>query len=360
MKPLFESHCHYHLYDLSPLSEAELLKEEFATTGVEKCCFLSIPLKYELDGKKIFDPIHNFRGLFLKKYFSPNGYAFAGLIHPQNYDDIDMVSNYFLKQVKTYRSMGFDGMKMLEGYPTFIKYTGQGIDSPIYDKFYDFCEKNNFPITMHIANPDENWDISKASKEAIDQGRVYSHDFPTKEEITSQMFNVLSKHPNLPLNLAHFGFFSHHYEDAIKFMSYKKTRLDITPGGEQFIYISNHWDLWKEFFIKYQDRIIYGSDFYPFIKNKDWTISFTRRPNFLRKWLETDSEHEYLGTKFRGVKLDDEILKKIYMTNYENILGNPKEIKISLTIKEIDKLEKMNIKEKDKKDLIFIKEFLLK
>ena len=64
---------------------------------------------------------------------------------------------------------------MLEGYPTFIKYTNQGIDSEIYDKFYKFCEKKAFPITMHIANPDENWDFANANEYAKQQGRVWLH-----------------------------------------------------------------------------------------------------------------------------------------------------------------------------------------
>ena len=353
---LFESHAHYYLYELSPLTEAKIFQEEFDDLNVDKCCFLSIPQQYDILGNKKFDLLHNLRGIYLKKYFYPNGYCYAGLVHPNKYDDLVSIQNDFYEQVKRFYMMGYDGVKMLEGYPTFIKYTKQGLNSPIYDKFYDFCEKNHFPITMHIANPDENWNIKTASKEAIAQGRVYDASYPSKEEITLQMFDVLNKFPDLHLTLAHFGFFSCHYDDAIKFMSYPHTRLDTTPGGEQFINISKQWGKWSSFFEKYQDRIIYGSDLYPFIKNEYWKIAYHRRPDFLRAYFETDCVHEYLNDSFMGIDINKDILTKIYHLNNERYLGNPRLIDYKLVNEEINKIEATNLSNQQKDDLSIIKE----
>lgn len=322
-RKLFELHAHY-LFKMSKEEMVDIFKEEFEHLNIKKVAFMSIPQEYSAKGEFILKENQNKIGLYLKEKFAPNAYAFAGLEHPRNYDDIDSIKADFLKQVKEYFSSGFDGMKMLEGYPTFIKYTKQGLDSPIYDDFYKFCEENRFPILLHLANPDESWDTSKASKFAIEQGRVYDESYPSKDEITSQMFNILKKFPNLTLVLAHFGFFSKHYEDAIKFMSYPNTYLDTTPGGEQFINISKNYDLWKDFFVKYQDRILYGSDLYNFPKNDDFEIAFNRRPSFLKKYFETDTTHIYLDEEFKGIKLDEKILEKIYYKNALKLLKNPK------------------------------------
>jgi predicted TIM-barrel fold metal-dependent hydrolase len=345
MKKVFESHCHYHLFDSTVKMDESLLKKEFPITGTKKVCFLSIPQQFSYDGKKKFDPIHNLRGMYLKKAFAPNAYSLAGLVLPETQLSQEEITEDYLNQVKKYYEMGFDGMKMLEGYPTFIKYAGISLDSSIYDKFYKFCETNNFPIIMHIANPDENWDIKTASKEAIAQGRVYDNTFPTKEEITNQMFNVLKKFPNLTLTLAHMGFFSNHYSDAIKFMSYPNTRLDVTPGGEQLINMSRHWDLWSNFFETYQDRILYGSDYYPFEEGNYWLVAVNRRPSFLREFFETDSEHLYLNETFKGVKIKKSILHKIYWKNPLNLYKKPRKINNNLVLKEIEKI-KDNIEEK--------------
>ena len=325
-RKIFEFHCHY-LFKMSKQEMLDIFKEEFENTDVKKVCFLSIPQEYSSKGELKINKDQNELGLFLKKSFSPNAYAFAGLVHPKEYNNKEEIKKDFLKQVESYYEQGFDGMKMLEGYPTFIKYTGQGIDSEIYDEFYKFCEERRFPIVMHVANPDENWNILEADKYAIELGRVYDSTYPSKEEITNQVFNVLKKFPRLTLILAHFGFFSKHYEDAERFMSYQNTYLDTTPGGEQFIHISKELNKWMPFIKKYQDRIVYGSDFYAFIKDENFEISYKRRPIFLKQYFETSSAHTYLGEEFKGINLAKDILEKIYYSNAERLLGSPKKIK---------------------------------
>lgn len=360
MKKVFEMHCHCHLFDISIGEKAEIFKEEFAVTGAEKACFLSIPQEYDDKGGKFFDGLQNIKVAFLKRYFSPNGYAYAGLVHPEDYSDEEAVAEDFLRQVTEYYDAGFDGIKMLEGYPTFIKYTRQGLDSPIYDKFYAFCEKKGFPITAHIANPDENWDIKKASKYAIEQGRVYDETYPRKEDITRQTFSVLQRFPELKLAVAHFGFFSEHYDDAERFMSYKNTYIDITPGDEQLRNMLGEWDKWHAFWLKYQDRIFYGTDFYAFPKDENQRTCFTRRPWFLREFLETNTEHKYLDNSFKGVKIEESVLDKIYMQNALKLLGNPKKTNNDYFVAEAKRLSSQNLSDLEKKDLKYILDYVLK
>lgn len=324
MEKVFDLHIHY-LFDI-PLEETiSIFKEEFALTQTEKGCFLSLP--HEVEGNKITtDEMQNLKGLYLKSAFAPDFYAFAGLIHPNSHNDISAVAENFLAQAKEYFSVGFDGIKMLEGYPSLLKAWKLPIDSPVYDKFYAFCEENNFPILMHIANPKENWDITQASQDAIDAGRVYDSSYPTKEEITAQVFRIMDKFPNLKLILAHFGFMSHQIAEAERFMTYPHTCFDVTPGGEQLIHMQQNWQVWLPFWQKYQDRIFYGTDFYAFPKDENWEVSFMRRPKFLREFFETDSTHKYLGEPFSGILLEKDLRDKIYRKNFINLLDVPRKI----------------------------------
>ena len=355
MKEVFDLHCHY-LFKIPLKETVEIFKEEFSYTHTAKACFLSIPQDYTDKGEKISDPLQNIKGMFLKRAVSPNGYAYAGLVHPQDYSDTEGISREFLKQVENYYRSGFDGIKMIEGYPTFIKFTRHGIDSEIYDKFYAFCEEKGFPITIHIANPDENWNLNKARKYAIEQGRVYDSSYPSKEEITGQTFRVLEKYPRLRMAVAHFGFFAEHYADAERFMSYNNTYLDITPGGEQLIYMSKNWDKWLPFWEKYQERIFYGSDYYAFPKDENWETCFNRRPKFLREFFETDTKHFYLDERFKGIKADEKLLDKIYTENGLKMLEKPKKIDENYFIDEISELEKLELSDFDKADLKYIKQ----
>ena len=327
MEKVFDLHIHY-TFKL-PLEETiAIFKEEFAATGTEKYCFLSLPHEVE-DDIVVYDELQNIKSLYLKQVFFPNAYAFAGLVHPNEHTNVKAIAQNFLQQAKDYLANGYDGIKMLEGYPSLLKAWQIPLDSPVYDAFYSFMEEKGYPILMHLANPKENWDIETASIDAIQAGRIYDESFPTKEEITAQIFRVLVKFPKLKLILAHFGFMSYDIFEAQRFLSFPNTFFDITPGGEQLINMQKKWETWLPFWEKYQNRILYGTDFYAFPKDENWEIAFHRRPDFLRRFLETDKQHQYLGEAFYGINLNKKIRDKIYRENFLSLLGTPKEIKKS-------------------------------
>ena len=324
MEKVFDLHVHYS-FDIPLRETVEIFQAEFAATHTEKYCFLSLP-HHASDGRVTLDALQNIKGLFLKSVFQPNAYAFAGLVHPSEHVDKQAVSASFLAQAQAYVAAGYDGIKMLEGYPSLMKAWGLPLDDACYEEFYRFAEEKSIPILIHVANPKENWDISQASEYAIQAGRVYDSTYPTKEEITAQIFRILQKFPNLMLILAHFGFMSYDIKEAERFLSYPNTRFDITPGGEQFIHMGKAWDRWLPFWEKYQDRILYGTDYYAFPKDENWETAFQRRPKFLRQFLETDACHEYLDERFCGINLPKALRDKIYRENFIKLLGAPKEI----------------------------------
>ena len=334
MEKVYDLHIHY-TFDIPLKETVEIFEQEFAQTNTEKYCFLSIP--YKLSKSQIaLDDTQNIKALYLKKAFSPNAYAFAGLEYNSTCESELSIS--FLEQAKEYFSVGYDGIKMLEGYPSLLKERKIPLDSKIYDKFYDFMERNGYPIIMHMANPKENWDIASASKEAIEQGRVYDQSYPTKEEITNQVFGIMEKFPKLKLILAHFGFFSYDISLAERFLSYENTCFDITPGGEQLINMGKEWDKWFLFWQKHVDRIFYGTDFYAFPKNAEWQVAFNRRPKFIRQFLETNKSHLYLGEEFTGILLDKSLRDKIYRDNFMKLLGEPKTISKDYVLKTTKRL----------------------
>ena len=325
MEKVYDIHVHY-TFDI-PLNETiDIFKEEFLKTGTEKFCFLSVPHHGSHNEGVSFDEMQNVKALFLKKVFGDNAYAFAHLEHPVSHDDTEKCANDFLNQAKEFLSVGYDGFKMLEGYPSIVKGWNLFVDSPVYDKFYSYMEEGAYPIIMHIANPEENWDIESVPEYARQAGRFYDESYPTKAALTASVLNVMKKHPRLKLLLAHMGFFSYDINEALEFMSYPNTMLDVTPGGEQLINMKAHWDVWLPFFEKYQDRILYGTDFYAFPKDDNFEIAFNRRPSFVHQFFETDTEHDYLGERFCGVKIDKSIRDRIYRENFSALFKERKNI----------------------------------
>ena len=327
MEKVFELHAHTCSQRLPIMQMQQVLQREMKWTGTYKICLLSI--LHSGDHHKITtDRTQNVKNLFLKHQLRKKAYAFASLQHPLQNVDADTWATMLYEQAQQYNKVGFDGIKMLEGYPSLRKIMGIPLCDEIYDKYYAYMEENQIPIIMHLANPEENWDINIADEHSIKVGRVYDESYPSKQELQEEVFAILDKFPNLCLTLAHMGFMSHNVEDAERFMSYKNTRLDVTPGGEQLIYMAEHWDIWKGFFEKYQDRILYGTDFYPFEANteQDRIVAIKRRTQFIRQMFETNGEHTYLRTAFKGVLLNKKIRKKIYRKNAENYLKKRKVI----------------------------------
>ena len=100
--------------------------------------------------------------------------------------------------------------------------------------------------------------------------------------------------------------------------------------------------MWTDFIIKYSDRIKYGTDLYNFERtnDKEWKTAFHRRPDFIRQIFETDTEHDYCGTKFVGMKLPKKYRNKIYRENLLKELGKPKPINFDWAISKVKELRK--------------------
>ena len=62
-----------------------------------------------------------------------------------------------------------------------------------------------------------------------------------------------------------------------------------------------------------------------------------------------------LDEEFKGIKIDKNILDKIYYLNADKYLGSPKPINNKLVLEEIKHIEKMDLNDKQKNDLQLIK-----
>lgn len=357
---VFDSHVHCNLH-IKMHETIDAFKKIFGLLGVDKEVFLCLPTHAKESGGK--DVVQNAKGLFLKKAFSPNAYCFAGLNHKDSYlSDEERAEDYYL-QAKSYNENGYDGIKMLEGYPNLRKEMGIPLCDKVYDKFYQYLQDNGVPITMHLANPDEFWDINKVDKWSLEHGRYCDETYPTKEQLHQEVFEILRKFPNLHLTLAHFGFMTKDVEMAKKFFSFKNTMLDMTPGGEQFFNMKEDWAIWEKFFYEYSDRIKFGTDTYPTtlkLSNGDkqvWERSVSVRPMLIHNFFETTTEHTYQNKTYVGVGFDDKIIKKLYFENAYNQLGEPKKINVDYLISELKKLKhNENLTELQSDDVEFMTE----
>ena len=337
---LFDGHVHT-LMRVPVRESIEIYKQQFEELGVEKAAFLSCPIHEHGDVE--LDKLQNIKALFYKAYFSPNAYAYCGLEH--DFDmPMDQRAKYYLDQAKEYLANGFDGFKFLEAMPKYLKKLKVGLADQVYEPLWAYLEEQGCPIIIHNAHPKNFWNKEKVGEYWIKRGCFYGDGtYPDFYEIVYDIFKVLDRHPNIKITLAHMGFLETDYDLSVKFMTYKNTMFDLTPGGAFLEYLNGDMrDKWIDFVIKYSDRIKYGTDLYNFDKTteQDWKRAIHARPDFVRQCFETDTEHVYAGRKFTGIMLDKKYRDKIYRENLEKELGNPKPINFDWAINKIKELRK--------------------
>ncbi len=297
-----------------------------------------VMLGLQQDSKGTGDPGNNLKALYCKSVMNaldPTKRVYAYSCRYHMYNELDTADGY-LRQVEYIYKMGFDGIKILDGKPKMRKRLNRRLDDEIFDKFYAFAEEHNMPVTIHLGDPPEFWDINKISEYALKVGWYCDETFPKLEDMREEVLGILKKFPKLRITCAHFFFLSQDLEQCVDiFEKYPTLSFDLTPGGEMFEGFSKRPDDWREFFIKYADKISLGTDTY----NIDLSLEDlqknpgSQRLNLVRRCLETSQpfEHNVYGTLY-PLALDDRTLMKIYHDNTIARLGEPKRINAEVAL----------------------------
>lgn len=313
---IYDCHCHIE-YEYNINQTLELFQETMGHFNYGKIQVCALPS---------YNRLENYKAFYIKSHISPSVYVSAGLDH--HFDERD-TADYYLSEIKRYHAMGCDGIKMLEGKMTLHRKIGRRLSDSVFDKFYAYAEENSLPIIMHLGDPLANWDKSKMSQYAIEHGWYCDENDPTREDLRTEVAEVLEKFPNLTLIMAHFYFMGDELERAAAMMDkYKNLHFDLTPGGEMFVEFTKNYDNARAFFEKYSDRLLYGTDTYAWIPDMSPEERNGARINLLRSYLEKteDFEADSFGM-LRPFGLSEEITNKIYRDNFVRLYGDvPKKI----------------------------------
>jgi predicted TIM-barrel fold metal-dependent hydrolase len=184
------------------------------------------------------------------------------------------------------------------------------VDDPIFKPVLDFIAKKNKPLLIHIGEPLESWMPFHVPKEGVkrtffDRNRKYSFwkkpDKPSYSEIIWARDNILENHPDLKVVGAHLGSLEYRVDEVAK-------RLDRYPNFAVEIGGRMRYLMWqvrgsvRAFFIKYQDRIMYGTD----ITNGNKSWDGTKRTGDFAKIDEEKADRRH-GLFFRYLATDDDI-----------------------------------------------------
>lgn len=309
-----------HVHMGSSAQEAHMLAIR-DITGIEKMNLVSIQNPETGSGLP--------QSLYMKAKYPDTFFVFAGLDHAAQLFPGKCATPSLADQVDEYVALGCDGLKMIEGKPTSRRVLDIPVNAPYFAEYWARVEELGLPIVWHVNDPEEFWDPDKIPGWAKSRNWGYGPEDAQKEQLYAEVDAVLDCHPTLNVIFAHFYFLSADLGRAARFFDAHPTvSFDLTPGIEMLYNMSKNPDASRDFFLKYADRIVFGTDL-----SSQWTVTEGHvRAGIVYRWLESDDTFRVPETAdfllgppedgiIRGMSLPDEVLTKIYSENFARYAG---------------------------------------
>jgi uncharacterized protein len=194
------------------------------------------------------------------------------------------------------------------------------IDDPRLDPIWEEAGRLGIPVSIHTSDPEAFFHPIDNTNERYEEltehpdWSFYGPQFPTKEEVLAQRDRMFAKHPNTTFVALHMA----NWPENLDYVSRLLDRLPnvMVEFGAREAELGRQPQRAREFFIKYQNRIMFGTD--------NEVAEAMYRNHF--RWLETgDESFDYWGYpgqgrwKIYGMNLPDEVLEKIYHKNAERM-----------------------------------------
>lgn len=315
--PVIDAHMHF-----GPLTNGEDFANKFDTKteveklkelGIEKVVNHEVLWGEELDKvlEKI-DPYHD----FIVTY---------GSVDIERFEEPDFESLVY-KTVRDLKAKGVRGLKIWKDVSLGMK-DKNGNYIPIDDKrlapIWQAAAEADFPILIHVADPVaffrpiDQYNERYENLQRFPEWSFAAPEFFTFEQLMEQQENLIASNPKTTFIVAHGGSYSENLGRVGQWLDrYPNMFIDIAARLAEFgrqPYTS------RKFFTKYQDRILFGTDFGP--GSYDRALYY----EFLETWNEyfDYSRREVPGQgrwQIYGIGLEDEILEKVYNLNARRVM----------------------------------------
>ncbi len=244
-----------------------------------------------------------------------------------NFDGIDEPgwSDREAKRLEAGFKAGAKGLKFHKTFGLSVRYKDgkfMPVDDPKLDPIWELCARYHRPVEIHTGDPG-------AFFTPLDQFNERWHElndhpawlfadprFPRREELHAQRLRAIAKHPKTTFICAHMANDGEDLATLSQWLdTYPNMYVDIDARIQELGRVPYSA---RRFFLKYQDRVMFGTDTSP---NRTAYRTYYR-------FLETDDEsfdassgHHGQGFwMIYGVYLPKDVLQKLYYGNAEKLL----------------------------------------
>ncbi len=202
------------------------------------------------------------------------------------------------------------------------------IDDPVFEPIFTHLENQQRSVVMHIGEPLACWQPLQPGTPHYEYYSTHMQwhmhgrtDMPDHTALIAARDRVVERHPKLRVIGAHYGSLEFDVAEVAKrFEQYPNFAVDTSARLADAAYQDR--EKVRDFFIRYQDRIIWGSDMV--VQHKPDSTSDQQKK--LRKGLEDQYALEWSffagndtvtiqGHQCRGLSLPDSVLHKLFFAN---------------------------------------------
>jgi predicted TIM-barrel fold metal-dependent hydrolase len=189
------------------------------------------------------------------------------------------------------------------------------LDDPELDVVWTTAARLNIPVFIHVADPAEffqplDFNNERWLEQALYADRRYQDRsrFPAFEELMAERDRMMAKHPKTTFILAHMGW---HANDLGRLGAMMDKMPNVYAEVGAILYdLGRQPRAAHDFFVKYQDRVLFGKD----------SFQPDEYPYYWRTFETGDEYFDYYRDyhafwKMYGMALPDDVLKKLYFAN---------------------------------------------
>ena len=311
--------AHYHVYTNQNSSVEQAQKDNFKLFSINTFS----------EGCEHVMESHQWMKAIRKEF--PDDFEFSATFCLDGWDDTAWVDNTVLwldqciadgaKAVKVWKNIG---MEFRNKDSVLIM-----IDDPKFDPVFKHLAEKGIPLVGHLGEPKNCWLPVEEMTTKNDSSYFTRHpeyhmyqypEFPSYEEQMAARDRMLEKNPELVFIGCHLASIEWSVDELAGFLDrFPNAAVDMAARmGQLFYQTREDREKVRGFCIKYQDRLLYGTDITDSGGNKEIFQSRIHE-TWLRDWEYLVTDHRItsplIDGEFQGLKLPKEVVDKIYARN---------------------------------------------